>query len=70
MGHGRPGRCDLFQLPELRDDALQGEGLAQDMSEPRVDDDIALGLDETCDGCDELARHCTCSAYDRLEDLE
>jgi hypothetical protein len=40
------------------------------MSEPRVDDDIALGLDETCDGCDELARHCTCSAYDRLEDLE
>jgi hypothetical protein len=54
----------------MREDHLQGEGLGHDMSEPRVDDDIALGLDETCDGCEELARRCTCSAYDRLEDFD
>lgn len=40
------------------------------MSEPRVDDDIALGRDEVCEGCDELARYCACTEHDRLEDLE
>lgn len=40
------------------------------MTEPRVNDDIAEGRDEVCEGCDELARHCTCSEYDRLEDLD
>ena len=40
------------------------------MSEPRLDDDIALGLDETCEGCDERADRCSCSVYDRLEDLD
>jgi hypothetical protein len=40
------------------------------MSEPRVDDDIALGRDEVCEGCDELARHCTCTQYDTLEEMD
>jgi DTW domain-containing protein YfiP len=40
------------------------------MSEPRVDDDAALGRDEVCEGCDVLARYCICADYDRLEDLE
>ena len=38
------------------------------MSEPRVDDDIALGRDETCEGCDERADRCSCSSFDTLEE--
>ena len=38
------------------------------MSEPRLDDDIALGLDEICEGCDERAGRCSCSSFDTLEE--
>jgi hypothetical protein len=40
------------------------------MSEPRVDDDIALGLDETCERCDVVLRFCLCQDYDTLEEME
>lgn len=40
------------------------------MSEPRVDDDIAMGYGEVCEGCDEMEKFCICTPYDRLEDLE
>jgi hypothetical protein len=30
------------------------------MSEPRVDDDIALGKDDSCENCDERLRDCEC----------
>jgi DTW domain-containing protein YfiP len=40
------------------------------MSEPRVDDDVALGLDEVCEGCDVLVRYCLCSSYDTLEEMD
>ena len=40
------------------------------MSEPRVDDDIALGKDDSCDDCDERLRDCECHepdvCYDEL----
>ena len=34
------------------------------MSEPRVDDDIALGKDDSCDNCDERLRDCECHEPD------
>jgi hypothetical protein len=40
------------------------------MSEPRVDDDIALGLDEVCDECDCLVNECVCTQYDTLEEMD
>jgi len=36
--------------------------------EPRLEDDVALGLDETCDGCDEQVGSCSCSDFDTLEE--
>jgi DTW domain-containing protein YfiP len=40
------------------------------MSEPRVDDDIAMGYAEVCERCDVGLRFCLCQDYDRLEDIE
>ena len=54
----------------MRDDNLQREGLAQDMSEPRVDDDIAMGYGEICERCDEMERFCVCTEHDTLEEME
>ena len=34
------------------------------MSEPRVDDDIALGKDDSCEDCDERFRDCDCREPD------
>ena len=36
------------------------------MSEPRVDDDIALGKDEVCEDCGELMIDDTCGEPDRM----
>ena len=36
------------------------------MSEPRLEDDVALGLDETCESCQEP--ECVCSDFDTLEE--
>jgi len=38
------------------------------MSEPRLEDDIAAGLDERCRACDERA--CVCSDADALVDMD
>jgi hypothetical protein len=38
------------------------------MSEPRLEDDFAAGLDERCDDCGERA--CICSAADELFDMD
>jgi hypothetical protein len=38
------------------------------MSEPRLDDDIALGLDEFCDDCECLMNECTCGQADTMEE--
>lgn len=34
------------------------------MSEPRIDDDIALGKDDSCENCDERLRDCECHEPD------
>lgn len=34
------------------------------MSEPRLDDDIALGLDEDCEDCDLPCEDCACGEPD------
>jgi hypothetical protein len=34
------------------------------MSEPRVDDDIALGKDDSCEDCCERFRDCSCHEPD------
>jgi hypothetical protein len=41
------------------------------MSEPRLEDDIAIGKNQDCDECDESEDDCTCaeSAYDTLEEM-
>lgn len=41
------------------------------MSEPRLEDDIAIGKNQDCDECDESEDECTCaeSAYDTLEEM-
>jgi len=36
------------------------------MSEPRLEDDVAAGLDERCEDCGERA--CVCSDFDTLEE--
>jgi hypothetical protein len=38
------------------------------MSEPRLDDDIAMGYGEVCEGCDEMQKHCVCQQHDTLEE--
>lgn len=38
------------------------------MSEPRLEDDVALGLDETCDACGCLMSECTCGQADTMEE--
>lgn len=40
------------------------------MSEPRVDDDIAMGYGEVCERCDEMERFCVCTEHDTLEEME
>jgi hypothetical protein len=37
------------------------------MSEPRLEDDVALGRNEVCSSCDEV--ECVCSSYDTLEEM-
>jgi len=41
------------------------------MSEPRLEDDIALGKNQDCDDCEQSEDECTCSesAYDTLEEM-
>jgi hypothetical protein len=41
------------------------------MSEPRLEDDIAIGKNQDCDECDSSEDDCTCadSAYDTLEEM-
>ena len=36
------------------------------MSEPRLEDDVALGRNEVCGACDEV--ECVCSDFDTLEE--
>jgi len=66
MGGRRTRRRHLLQLHQVRKDHLQGEGLGHDMSEPRLEDDVAAGLDERCEDCGERA--CVCSDFDTLEE--
>jgi|LauGreDrversion4_1035100.scaffolds.fasta_scaffold542661_1 hypothetical protein len=44
------------------------------MSEPRLEDDIALGLDEICEDCDngtdQRCRVCSSSDFDTLEEKD
>jgi hypothetical protein len=40
------------------------------MSEPELDDPIARGLDEFCEGCDCLMNECVCTQYDTLEEMD
>ena len=42
------------------------------MSEPRLEDDVALGINQDCDECEQSEDECTCGdAFepDRLEDM-
>ena len=39
------------------------------MTEPRVDDDIALGKDSECDDCDNFIFECVCSIPDEPFDV-
>jgi hypothetical protein len=41
------------------------------MSEPRLEDDIALGKNQDCDDCEQSEDECPCSesAYDTLEEM-
>jgi hypothetical protein len=41
------------------------------MSEPRLEDDVALGKNQDCDTCEESEDDCTCaeSVYDTLEEM-
>lgn len=41
------------------------------MSEPRLEDDIAIGKNQDCDECDSSEDDCTCSdsPYDTLEEM-
>jgi hypothetical protein len=36
------------------------------MSEPQLDDDIALGKDDECADCNEHMSQCTCTEPDRM----
>jgi hypothetical protein len=36
------------------------------MSEPELDDDIALGKDDECADCNEHMSQCTCTEPDRM----
>ena len=38
------------------------------MSEPRVDDDIAMGYGEICKSCDEMETFCVCGGPDTMEE--
>jgi hypothetical protein len=41
------------------------------MTEPRLEDDVAIGKNQDCDTCEESNDDCTCSesAYDTLEEM-
>jgi hypothetical protein len=41
------------------------------VSEPRLEDDVAIGKNQDCDTCEESDDDCTCaeSAYDTLEEM-
>jgi len=41
------------------------------MSEPRLEDDVALGINQDCDDCKELEDSCTCGSDgpDTLEEM-
>lgn len=41
------------------------------MTEPRLEDDVAIGKNQDCDECEESEDNCTCaeSAYDTLEEM-
>ena len=36
------------------------------MSEPELDDDVALGKDDECADCNEHMSQCTCTEPDRM----
>ena len=41
------------------------------MSEPRLEDDVAIGKNQGCDECEQSDDDCACSesAYDTLEEM-